>query len=320
MCNYKQSGICFYAAVMIAAAALTSHGQSFDELAAAGEDAAKAGRYPEAIRLYEKIVAEGKTYENIMFVKFELGWAYYLVGSFEKAIPLFNDLSGIRSPSEGMKQQSIFLMAECHARMAENLPEGTPERKKNIEESLKLHTQFQKDYPKSPYIPQSLYGRAFAYYLGGQLDKAEADLKTVITDHRTSSTVIDAYYLLASVFSQQGLTLVKKQRDAAKPFLAKARELFNQLAKQQNNLAMANDSTFALAETCVLSRFYLEAIQYFREFAPRSKCSRVCGNRWKNCKQNSRHKWQSGRIPPKPKPSKAGLPHNFQWSTKAQIA
>ena len=266
MCNYKQAGMYFYAVVMIAVAALTAHGQSFDELAAAGEDAAKAGRYPEAIRAYEKIVAKGQTYEHIMFVKFELGWAYYLVGSFDKAIPLFLELSGTRSPSEGIKQQAVFLMAECHARQAETLPEKSPERKKNIEESLKLHTQFQKDYPKSPYIPQSLYGRAFAYYLDGQLDKAEADLKTVITDHRTSSTVIDAYYLLASVFSQRGLMLVKEgKREAAKPFLDKGREIFNQLAKQQNNLAMANDSTFALAETWFSAGFYLEAIQYFRE-------------------------------------------------------
>ena len=63
MCNYKQTGICFYAAVMIRQARVDLT-DSLDELAAAGEDAAKAGRYPEAIRLYEKIVAEGKTYET----------------------------------------------------------------------------------------------------------------------------------------------------------------------------------------------------------------------------------------------------------------
>ncbi len=266
MHQHQQTGKCICAAILAAAAALAAHGQTFDEMAAAGEDAVKAGRYPEAIRLYEKIVAEGKTYENIMYIKFELGWAYYLVGSFDKAIPLFLDLSGARAPTEGMKQQSVFLMAECHARLADSQPEESAERKKNLEESLKLHTQFQKDYPTSPYIPQSLYGRAFAYYLAGQMDKAEADLKTVITAHRTSSTAIDAYYLLASVFSQQGLELIKAgKRDEAKPFLDKARELFNQLAKQQSNLAMANDSTFALAETWFSAGLYLEAIQYFRE-------------------------------------------------------
>ena len=60
--------------------------------------------------------------------------------------------------------------------------------------------------------------------------------------------------------------LVKEgKRDAAKPFLDKGREIFNQLAKQQNNLAMANDSTFALAETWFSAGFYLEATQYLRE-------------------------------------------------------
>ncbi len=160
---YKQTGKCL-AQPSWPPRRWPSRAELLTKLAAAGEDAAKAGRYPEAIRLYEKIVAEGKTYENIMFIKFELGWAYYLVGSFDKAIPLL-DLSGVRAPSEGMKQQSIFLMAECHARLADSQPEGSAERKKSIEESLKLHTQFQKDYPKSPFIPQSLYGRAFAYYL-----------------------------------------------------------------------------------------------------------------------------------------------------------
>lgn len=240
--------------------------QTFDELATAGEEAINAGRYNEGIRLYERIVEKGVTYENIMTIKFELAWAYYTVGSFAKAIPLFLDLSGPRAPSEQIKQQSIFLMAECHARLAETLADEPKERKKNIEEALKLHTSFQADYAASDFIPQSLYGRAFAYYLDNQMDKAEADLRTVITKHPASTTRIDAYYLLASVYSQQGLSLIQAgKREEAKSFLDKAREIFNQLTKQQSNLAMANDSTFSLAETWFSAGLYLEAIQYFRE-------------------------------------------------------
>ncbi len=266
MSDKKNRALTVTLSMLATLAVLSAPAQSFDEMAVAGEEAMNAGRYPEAIRVYEKIVATGMTYENIMSIKFELGWAYYLVGAFDKAIPLFLDLSGARAPSEGIKQQSIFLMAECHARLADTQPDGSADRKKNIAESLKLHSRFQVDFPKSAYIPQSLYGRAYAYYLDGQMDKAETDLKGVIANHRTSPTAIDAYYLLASVFSQQGLARIKEgKRDEAKPFMDKAREIFNQLAKQQGNLAMANDSTFALAETWFSAGLYLEAIQYFRE-------------------------------------------------------
>ena len=65
--------------------------EPLDELATIGEEHMRSGKYAEAIKVYEKIMGN-PTYENILAVKFDLAWAYYLTGAFEKAIPLFTDL------------------------------------------------------------------------------------------------------------------------------------------------------------------------------------------------------------------------------------
>ncbi|NLB60043.1 MAG: outer membrane protein assembly factor BamD, partial [Lentisphaerae bacterium] len=207
---------------------------------------------------------------HIFAINFDLAWCYYLTGAYEKAIPLFETLSGIRAPSEEIKQQSLFLLAECLARAAEELETKDPNRRQHIQRAIKLQTQFQADYPKSSFVPNSLYGRAYAFYLDAQMDKAEADLFTLIKTYATSTAARDGKYLLANVYSQQALDLLKQNKtSASKPLMDKARTLFSQLSNITGNLALANDSTFALADTWFQAGFYMEAISYFRAVRPK---------------------------------------------------
>ena len=255
------------------AAALSA---TFNELAQMGDDAMKDGKYDMAIKHFEKIVAKGKTYENLLSIKFDLAWAYYLTGAFAKAIPLFDSLSGIRAPSESVRKQSLFLLAECHARLAGTQPEGDSSRKKNLKNALKLHTKFQKAYPKNPNIPQSLYGRAYAYYLDRQLDNAEADLKSVINRFPANPTARDAMYLLGSVYSEHALDEIKQgNKKESKENIDKARDIFSKLSKAEgSNLAIANDSMFSLAETWFSAKLYLEAIRYYQQVRSKAEVLR----------------------------------------------
>ncbi|MBU4201440.1 MAG: tetratricopeptide repeat protein [Verrucomicrobia bacterium] len=239
-----------------------------NELAKLGEEHMSAGKYGEAVKVFEKISI---TYEHILTINFDLAWCYYLVSNYEKAIPLFEALSSVRAPSEEVKEQSLFLLAECKARLADSQDEKNAARKKNIQQSIDLHTKFQTTFPKSKFFPNSLYGRAFAYYLDGQFDKAEADLLAVIKTYPANAAARDGQYLLANVYSQQALVLLKaEKKDEAKPLLDKARALFGKLSKTEGNLAMANDSMFALAETWFTAGFYSDAIRYFREVRAKS--------------------------------------------------
>jgi len=104
-------------------------------MATIGEEHMRAGKYAEAIKVYEKIM-ENPTYENILSIKFDLAWAYYLTGAFEKAIPLFTDLSSVRAPSATIKAQALFLLADCYARLAATQDEKNADRKKNIQKAL----------------------------------------------------------------------------------------------------------------------------------------------------------------------------------------
>ncbi len=249
--------------------------ERLDEMATIGEEHMRAGKYTEVIKVYEKIM-ENPTYENILAIKFDLAWAYYLTGAFEKAIPLFTDLSSVRAPSEVTKAQALFLLADCYARLAATQDEKNADRKKNIEKSLKLHTKFQAQYKKSPNIPQSLYGRGYAYFLNGKYTEAETDLKNLMRAYPTSSAAQDAFYLLASVYSQQGLNYMKAgKKDDAKRFMKKARDIFGQLTKAKGNPVTANESMFALAETWFSAGMYDEAIRSFREVRAKNEVLQI---------------------------------------------
>ncbi|MBI2441340.1 MAG: tetratricopeptide repeat protein [Lentisphaerae bacterium] len=258
-------------------AGLTTALEPLDEKAKIGEEHMRNGRYAEAIKVYEKIM-ESPTYAGILAVKFDLAWAYYLEGFFEKAIPLLRDLSGVRAPSEAIKAQALFLLADSHARLAatQDEPKQEADRKKNLKLSLELHTEFQSKYAKNPNLPQSLYGRGYAYFLNKQYTEAETDLKNLLRSYPGSSAAQDAHYLLASVYSQQGLEHIQAGRkNEAKPFLDKAREIFGQLTKLEGNPVTANDSLFALAETWFGAGLYDEAIRTFREVRPKNEVLKI---------------------------------------------
>lgn len=238
----------------------------YNEWALRGSDSLNSGRYSDAIKWFEKVVYPGSTYENLLAVKFDLAWTYYLVGDYAKAIPHFRDLSGPRAPGEGVKQQSIFLLAECLTRNASALDEKNPERKKQIDEAIELHTKFQADYPKNVIVPQSLYGRAFAYYLLNQYDKAEPELQAIIGKFGNTPVGNDSRYLLASLYSTQGVNKYKEnKKDECKIFMDKARAIFEQLSKGNANLAMANESLFSLADTFFNAGMYPDAIRTYRD-------------------------------------------------------
>ena len=243
-----------------------------NEVAMRGEEAMNKGRYDQAIGFFEKIVQTGQTYENIQSVKFDLAWCYYQRGHYAKAMSLLVDLAGDRAPSKDMKEQSAFLLAECHTRLgAEQVgKEQEKERKKNLAKAIELQTAFINNYPKSLNLPYAVYGRAYAYYLDHNFDKAQEDLNNVLARYGNTPIGVSAQFLLASVYSQQGLEQIRSDKKTeAQAYLDKARKIFDQLSKSDINLALANDSNYSLAETWFEADQYPQAVQYFRNVRPK---------------------------------------------------
>lgn len=234
-----------------------------NDLAKIGEEHLEAGRYREAIKAFEKIT---ETYENIIAINFDLAWCYYLVEDYEKAIPKLVDLAGVRSPNEISRQQAKFLLADSYARMASQQDSGTAERKENIAKATKLHTEFQNSYPTNSNIPNSLYSRAYANYLGDKFNSAETDLQSIIKKYPANPVARDAQYLLANIYSHLGMERMQAGKpEDVKAFMEKARNIFNQLSKGEGNLAMANNSLFSLAQTWFNAGAYRDAMRCFRE-------------------------------------------------------
>lgn len=238
-----------------------------DELALMGQEASKLNRYEEAAKNYAKIIETYPTYVNLKAVMFELGWAYYMIGEYEKAVPMFTDLSSVRAPSEDIKQQSLFLLAECHSRWANNILEDEKKRSEVIKKAIDLNTEFQTKYPKHPNIPESIYSRAFAYFLNTQYDKVISDLTTLKTAYPMSAVQTEAQYLMAMVYARIAKDKLKTgKKDDAKADIERARVLFKDLAgKGDSSADSANNAAFSMAETWYEMGQYQTAIPYYRD-------------------------------------------------------
>lgn len=255
------------------AAALPAWAIDFNELAMRGEKAMNKGQYDTAIGLFEKIAKEGATYESIYAIKFNLAWCYYQKGYFEKALPLLEDLSGARAPSPSMKQNALFLLAESHTRLAaaQTGKEKEKERKKNLQKAIGLQTEYINSFSKTVEYPYAIYGRAYAYYLSEEYAKAKSDLDFVLAKYGNTPLGGSALFLLASLYSQQGLDQIKAgKKTEAQAFMEKARQIFDKLSKTDINLALANDSNYSLAETWFDAELYPQAIQYYRNVRPKA--------------------------------------------------
>ncbi|MDD5677632.1 MAG: tetratricopeptide repeat protein [Kiritimatiellae bacterium] len=255
------------AATLLCLAGFSAVWADNNDLAKIGEEHMDAGRYAEAIKAFEKITV---TYENIITVNFNLAWCYYLTEKYDLAIPKLVDLSGPRTPNEASRLQSMFLLADSYARLAGQEEPGSADRKKNIGKAIDLHSEFISKYPANENIPNAIYSRAYTYYIDDQFDKAETDLKVVIQKVPNKPLAKDAQYLLANVYSRQGMNMMKAGKpEEAKVFMEKARLIFKELAKSDVNLAMANNSVFSLAQTWFNAEMYRGAIRYFREVRPK---------------------------------------------------
>ena len=241
-----------------------------EELAELGEDSLNAGQFEKAVQYFEKLVEQGETFEGIFGVRFDLAWAYYMVGRYQDAVPLFESLTGNRAPSEAIRQQSRFMMAEVSTRLAEALPVGDPEREKLIDRAISMHTKFQQDNKHKDNIPESLYGRGAAYFLKGDLDAAARDLDIVINIHQLSPIAEEATFLLASVYAMRGVERTRVgDRERARQYLDEARSLFEKVIAEGGSQALAASGMFSAAETWFEAGAYREAINLYQQIPSR---------------------------------------------------
>ncbi len=238
----------------------------WDEVAMRGEEAMNAGKFKEAITHFENIVKNSPTFSEIFTIKFELGWCYYAVGDYTNAIPLLTELNNPKKFNPEMAAQALYLLADSYGRIAGSREEKDSERAKLANKSIELFDQFLKDYPKNPAVPPAIYGKAYAFQVLHEYDKAEAELNSLITKYPNSSAAKDGLFLLASIYSERGVELHKAGKKAeAENYFDKARKIFGKLAEKGSNLAMANNALFSIAETYYNAGLYQNAIKSYRE-------------------------------------------------------
>lgn len=257
--------------ILLGLAPLAVFSATNEELAELGTDAMNDGRYEDAIRFFEKLVEQGPTFEGIMEVRFDLAWSYYLGSVYDKALPLFEGMTGDRAPSEDMREQAIFMRAETRLRLAEALKEDDPKRPGELAAVTGLYNDLIENFPRHPNIAEAYFSRGVAYYQQRQLEAAAKDLEYAIRRYPGSAIVADATFLLGRVNADFAIGLMEQDRKSdALPYLEAARKYYGAAARDANSRVMVAGSMFAAAETWFEAGLYREAIRYYHQLEPRN--------------------------------------------------
>jgi TolA-binding protein len=261
----KLRGTCFTILLSIIIS-LPVFADKWDEVAMRGEEAMNAGKFKEAITHFENIVKNAPTFSEIFTIKFELGWCYYAVGDYTNAVPLLTELNNPKKFNPEIAAQALYLLADSYGRIAGMKDEKSPDRSKFATQSIELFDQFLKDYPNNAAVSPAIYGRAYAFEVLHEYDKAEAELNSLITKYPNSSAARDGLFLMASIYSERGVELHRAgKKSEAENCFEKARKIFGKLAEKGSNLAMANNALFSIAETYFNAGLYQDAIKAYRD-------------------------------------------------------
>ena len=244
---------------MLASAALAPE-FAIAQMPAAGppEQAAEAalnlfndGKYKDAASAYEDILKKYPTSLVFSEAQFRLGYAYYLLADFDKALELFNKLLAPGTPaSPDLQELATSLIPQTLAAKASKITEEA-KRKPAFEEAIAKFDVFLTKYPASEQVESANYGRAMAAYQIAKYDEAIKSLRTNLEKFsKTSESILDSQYLLA-------LTLATKanlaaQANAGSPeagtSYAEAERLLRDIIAKRTDIALLNDAQFQLGE------------------------------------------------------------------------
>jgi tetratricopeptide (TPR) repeat protein len=158
------------------------------------------------------------------------------------------------------------------------MEEGSKAKAKNPPGASQMFTlaaqalnALQTKYADSGYKTDADLSKATLAIYQKQYEQAEADLQALRNGELGAVMAQDLDYLLGFVYSQRAQVLLGDfKKDEAAPYIAKAREIYQGLAKS-SNLTVASDAAFQLANLAMTSENYREAIEAYRSLPTKNE-------------------------------------------------
>jgi len=233
-----------------------------------------AGNYPQAIAALEN--DDGFPEEVMVSAGFHFGASQYFLGNYDKAIKAFRFASrpvekkegeeSVAEEAESIRPFALFYLGRALMETGSSLEaeDNADEARKSWQEGIQTLDTMISDYPESPLLPDALMTRATLHAFMGNNDPAVADLERLKQLPEGQTMVEEADYLLGYVQSQKANALLADfKTDEAREMTQQARETYLRLI-QSDNLVIANEAAFQLANLDFADQNYQAAIDSYR--------------------------------------------------------
>lgn len=134
----------------------------------------------------------------------------------------------------------------------------------SVKRAIETYDKLLATYPNTFFKPDVMQNKAIIYIQRNNYDQAEKEFETLVAMPGNESMHDDVSFLLGWLYGQRAEKFQQDyQPEKAAEYIAKARTIYEQLAKS-DNLATANDSIFQLANLDFTAGNYEQAIHRFR--------------------------------------------------------
>ncbi|NJK91711.1 MAG: tetratricopeptide repeat protein [Blastochloris sp.] len=219
------------------------------------------GNFTEAV----KYLADSKGFlkETLPIAAFHLGAAHYFLGDPDKAIPALENAA--KSGNEEIVPFALLYLGRANMDKGNKLLATDKTKAGTFFDAgvAKLNELITK-YPENPNVIDAIMTKASLNAAARRFDAAATTLQELKSRPDASEMGEDADYLLGFVYSQQAQSLLADLNNAeAEKAIQNARETYQRLQKSEN-LAIANDASYQLANLSFADKNYAEALRQFR--------------------------------------------------------
>lgn len=238
-----------------------------------GQEAFEAGDYQKAAEIFQRFIKEFPDEEMTDVARYFTGLSLFALQKYDEAILQLQKASEtkverLNSGDENIVPDSLFYLGKALQAKAAAQPIPA-ERDNTLKQSVEAFNRLLDKFPDSPLKSETLLARAVSFVQLRDFSRAQADLEALRAADPNNPLNADIDYMLGFVFAEQAQALVNEfKQEEANAFIQKAREIYAKLA-DGNNLVIANEARFQLANLLFNEQRFEEAREMFRRIRSR---------------------------------------------------
>lgn len=220
---------------------------------AEAEGLAAAGKYPEALKLYEGIAAKYPTSAYIPGANLGAAICYFYLKDYEKAVKAAEVNKNLKTPPPPEILERVFLLIpQIYVTQAVGMKEEDPLRKVTLQNAIKAFDDLIKKFPTGDEVESAFYGKGRAQLLTGDYEAAADSFRNNVTKFPNSPSMLDSQYLLANALYYKAIKTLNNTGTADQtigPTFEEAEKYLRDIVTRNTDLALGNRARFVLGDT-----------------------------------------------------------------------